>query len=229
MELKISALLSVFNDEKNVGRSIESILNQTYSNFELLIIDDGSSDDSKEVCEYYLKNDKRIKYFENSKNLGLTKSLNILLEHAKGNYIARQDSDDTSIKTRFEAQLEFIEKYNLDACTTRAKIMNSELITPNKSYYLPKKYVMKFKNPFVHGSLMINIKVLQDLGGYDERFYYAQDYALMKKFFKNDYKVKIIKNPLYNLNQTDNISTNHKEEQKYYADCVRKNKVPKLI
>jgi len=226
---KISVILSIFNDQDKLNQSIESILNQTYTNFELLIINDGSQDNSEKICEFYLSKDQRVKYYKNNKNIGLTKSLNILLRNASGELIARQDSDDTSLNTRFEKQVEFMKQNNLDACTTRAKIINSQDITPKKSYYLPKNFVMKFKNPFVHGSLMINKKVLQDLGGYDERFYYAQDYELMKRFLKNDYKVKIIKTPLYNLNQTDNISTNHKEEQKYYADCVRKNKVPKLI
>ena len=87
---------------------------------------------------------------------------------------------------------------------------------------------IKLKNPFVHGTLLIRKKVLLDLGGYDERFYFAQDYKLMKDLLKNNYKIGFIKEPLYLLNQENNISQIHRDEQHYYAECVKKNKVPLL-
>ena len=87
---------------------------------------------------------------------------------------------------------------------------------------------MKFKNPFVHGSLMIKTSVLKELNGYDENFYYAQDYKLMNDLLLRNYQPYIIKEPLYVLNQKDNISTNHKKEQDYFAHCVRKKQQPSM-
>ena len=85
---------------------------------------------------------------------------------------------------------------------------------------------MQFKNPFVHGTLLIKREVLQEVGSYDENFYYSQDYKLMSDLLMRNYKVKILKEPLYILNMKGNISVNKKEQQKYYAECVRKNIVP---
>ena len=88
--------MSIYNDEKNVRNAIESILNQTYEKFELLLLDDFSTDNTYEICNEYLKKDKRIKLYRNKKNIGLTKSLNKLAANSTGLYIDRQDSDDFS-------------------------------------------------------------------------------------------------------------------------------------
>ena len=92
----ISVIMSTYNDEKKVGKSIESILNQTYKNFEFLIVDDFSQDSTLDVLKHYEAKDRRVKIFTNKQNIGLTKSLNKLIFHSKGEYIARQDSDDFS-------------------------------------------------------------------------------------------------------------------------------------
>ena len=92
MKKKISVLMSVFNDEINVESAISGVLNQTYDNFELLIMDDCSTDSTKKIIKQYKNKDKRVKIFENSKNIGLTRSLNKLLNESQGDLIARQDS-----------------------------------------------------------------------------------------------------------------------------------------
>ncbi len=226
---KISILLSAYNDGKYLPYAIESILNQTYENFEFLIRNDGSTDETFEILDRYRQIDKRIKIFNDSNNIGLTKSLNLLLKEAKGDLIARQDTDDFSFKERLEIQLDYLLSGDIDACTTRAVVKQTFKITPNKSYYLPKHFVMKIKNPYIHGSLLIKKEVMTKLGGYDEKFYYAQDYKLMSDLIRNGYILKIIKTPLYVLNQKNNISTNFSEEQRYFADCVKKNIIPERI
>ena len=224
---KLSVIMSVYNSEENLGDSIESILVQTYENFEFLIMDDGSDDNSPKILDDYAKQDNRIKIFKNSKNLGLTKSLNILISSSNGECLARQDSDDISSEDRFEKQLNYLSLNNLDACTVRALGSTTNKAIPNISYYFPLNLIIKFKNAFVHGSLIIRKNVIESLGGYDENFYYSQDYKLMSDLLSRDFKVKIMPDILYYLNQENNISTNSKEEQKYYAECVRKNKTPK--
>lgn len=218
----ISVIMSVYNDEYNVKLAIESILNQSFRDFEFLIMNDCSSDNTFEICNEYSKLDNRIKVYQNDKNIGLTKSLNKLLSFAKGDFIARQDSDDISLSERFFKQINFISENSLDGSTTRAIIKNSLKVTPNKSIYLPKKIIMKIKNPFIHGSLILRRNLLNKMGGYDEKFYYAQDFKLLNDLIQNDYKLKILKEALYVLNQSDNISTKFKDKQKFYADCVKK-------
>ena len=224
---KVSVLLSVFNNENTILESLNSILNQTYRNLEVLVIDDGSSDKTLKKIETV--KDKRLLIFKNTKNIGLTKSLNLLIAKANGNYIARQDADDVSDKHRIESQIMYLKKYNLDACTTRAYIKNTTKVIPNFSYYLPQKLVVKIKNPFIHGTLLISKSVLNRIGNYNENFIYAQDYKLFTDLLKNDYKIGTIKKSLYCLNMTENISNIKKNEQKYFADCVRKGISPSKI
>ena len=106
--MKISIIMSVFNNSKTLKRSIESILNQDYENFEFLIMNDCSNDSSKEILKNFENKDSRIKIFHNKKNIGLTKSLNILIDNATGKLIARQDADDYSSKDRLSTQVAFL-------------------------------------------------------------------------------------------------------------------------
>ena len=131
----ISVLLSVYNDEENIKKSIDSILTQSYKNIELLVIDDGSTDKTYEIISNI--NDSRLKIFRNEENLGLTKCLNILIKKSQGQILARQDSDDISLQSRLQVQYNSLYKSQLDACTTRGfvKIQNNTKIftsTTNK-------------------------------------------------------------------------------------------------
>ena len=124
--MKISVIMSVYNSNNSLKDSIESILNQTYENLELLICDDVSSDKSYDVCLGYEKNDSRVRILRNNRNIGLTKSLNKLIKEAKGEIIARQDADDTSEPDRLEKQIKCLVGNELDVCTTRAFRKNSK-------------------------------------------------------------------------------------------------------
>tara|TARA_B100000427_G_C15308669_1_gene507289 strand:- start:100 stop:756 length:657 start_codon:yes stop_codon:yes gene_type:complete len=216
--------MSVYNDELTIEKSIESIINQTYKELELLIIDDASSDESLKVINKYKNKYKFIKVFKNENNKGLTYSLNKLIKDSEGEYIARQDSDDESMPNRIMEQITTVEKNNLDFCSSRALVKNSNKKIPGVSYYLPIRKVMKVKNPFIHGTLFIKRKVLDEVGLYDEKFYYAQDYKLMRDLLNRKYKYKIINKPLYLLNMENNISTTKRKEQAYFANLVKKNK-----
>ena len=109
---------------------------------------------------------EKIKIFRNKSNIGLTRSLNLLIPKADGDIIARQDDDDTSHPNRIKSQVEKIEKGDLDFCSTRAYKTKQRKI-PGFSYYLPVKILLKFKNPFIHGSLVFK-EILKSVGGYDE-------------------------------------------------------------
>ena len=227
--ISISVILSVYNSEDTISESVESILSQSFSDFELLIMDDGSTDNTSKIISNLDKENSCIKSYRNKKNIGLTKSLNILINETRGEFIARQDADDVSYRDRFQNQIQFITENNLDGSTTRAKIKNSNRVIPGLSFYVPSNYLIKYKNPFVHGSLLIKKSKLLEVNCYDENFYYAQDYKLMKDLINNKSKVKILNKVLYELNMEDNISKTFQKEQQYYANCVKKDTVPNSI
>ena len=98
---------------------------------------------------------------------------------------------------RIQKQFEFIKSNKLDGCSARSNIIGHKRVIPGLSYYFPIKLIMKYKNPFIHGTLFIKKSVLSDLGGYDERFYYAQEYKLFKDLLNKNYKYKVISTQLY--------------------------------
>ena len=186
MKEKISIIMSFYNSEESISYSIESLLNQTYRNLEILLIDDGSTDSSYEICKSYLT-DKRVKLFKNDKNIGLTKSLNILAKQSTGTFLARQDADDVSDPIRLEMQMQKILDKNAEVCTTRAYSEYPYKLIPKYSSYIPKKILLKFKNPFIHGTLLIKKDTFLNIGMYDESFYFAQDYKLFVNLYASTF------------------------------------------
>ena len=114
----------------------------------------------------------------------------------------------------------------LDATTTIAEISNLKKRRPFISQFLPARLIINYKNPFIHGTLLIKKETISNLGNYDERFIYAQDYKLFTDLIKNKYKIKILNKALYTLNIENNISSNKPSEQSYYANCVKKGITP---
>ena len=224
----ISILMSVYNSTDTIETSVQSILNQDYKNIELLIMDDGSTDDTYGKLLNLSEKNKNIVLFRNTKNIGLTKSLNILINNSNGKILGRQDGDDRSAHNRISTQYNYLKKHNLDFCSTRAFVNDTNKKIPGYSYFVSPNILIKYKNPFIHGTLLLKKSIIEEVGLYDENFYYAQDYKLMKDLIKKNYKFKIINDCLYFLNMKNNISTLNKDEQKYYSECVRKDIVPSV-
>ena len=153
---KISVLMPVYNGEQFLDKSINSVLDQTFNNFEYIIINDGSTDDSLKIIESY--EDSRIKIINFSKNMGITAALNNGLNVAKGDYIARQDQDDISYPDRFMLQIEYLKNNDVDLVDT-----NFIFIDENDKYI--QDYEKRYFNPdetlshlffyeMVHASIM---------------------------------------------------------------------------
>ena len=225
----VSVLLPVFNGEQYIKKAAFSILNQSHKELELLIIDDCSTDKSYQMSMNISEQDNRVRVFKNQKNLGLTKSLNLLINESSGKYLARQDSDDWSEVTRLEKQLNYLNNKKIDVVYARSVRSDTNNIFPRLSYYLPLDFVLKYKNPLIHGTMFAKKNIIEKVGGYDEDFIYSQDYKLAYDLINSGYKFKIMRDVLYSSNFINNISTNKKNEQKYYANCVRRGIKPKPI
>ena len=224
----VSIIVSSHNNGESITKSIDSLLSQTYQNIEILLLDDGSSDDTKLKIAKLAEQNERVKPFYNKLNIGLTKSLNKLIENSNGEIIGRHDADDISISTRIEEQLTIFKHKNLDFCTTIAIRNDNGKKIPRYTNNIPKKFLIKYKNPFIHGTLIIKKGVLIELGKYNESFRYAQDYELFTKLLNENKKYYVINKPLYLLNMSNNISTINKKEQSYYANCVKKGIEPNV-
>src|SRR6056297_178877 len=170
---KVSVLLSVYNGEKYLEKAISSILNQTFSDFEFIIIDDGSSDRSPEIIKSF--NDNRIRYFKNEKNIGLVKSLNKGLEKMKGEYIARMDADDICKPTRFEKQVNFLNKnHEVGVLGTAMEIVDHKGSHISNQHF-PKDHIIIFWKLFFetavfHPTIMMRTNIVKKAGGYDPDF-----------------------------------------------------------
>jgi glycosyltransferase involved in cell wall biosynthesis len=180
--LKISVIMSVYNGSRFLSESIESILNQSYRNFEFIIINDGSDDNSLEIIQSYMDIDSRIVLL-NHKNIGLTKSLNIGVLKATGEYIARQDSDDISMADRFELFLDFV-KINgaVDMYTTPALLIDKDgfAIKTIPNYFRRNGFhenMLNYYNSLIHGALIVRGNIIKKYN-YNEEFQYSQDFEL---------------------------------------------------
>lgn len=181
----VTVLMPVYNGEKYLREAIESILAQTFTDFEFLIINDGSTDGTREIARSY--RDPRIRLVDNPMNMGLVKSLNRGLELASGELIARQDSDDVSYPTRLERQITFLDAHpEVVLVGTQAHLANQHgSILHTSAHPLPYIGVcwqLLFDNPFVHTSVMFRRAIgWNKLQGYNETFILCEDFELWSR------------------------------------------------
>ena len=195
-EKTLSIIMTVYNSEKYVAESIESILDQIYDNFEFIIIDDSSTDSSYSICEKYAMQDNRIKLYRNHQNLWVVKSRNILLSKISSDskYIAILDSDDFADIQRMEKQIKFLENNQEYSIVWSAlRIVNEEgefvgvRVYPNTDDRISKSIFQK--SPVAQPAVMIRKSDLDKIGNYNEDFERCQDYELWCRAFDAGYKI----------------------------------------
>lgn len=189
MNPAVTVLMPVYNGEKYLKDTIESVLSQTFLDYEFLIIDDCSTDHSERIIEEY--NDTKIRFFRNEKNLGQTKTLNKGIKLARGNFIARCDQDDINYPTRLSMQYEYlISNPKVALLGTAVNFINQE---GKNLYFNPivrhhNKILEKFcmGNPIMHSSVMFNRKIIMNLNGYSTDFMICQDADLWLKIAREN-------------------------------------------
>ncbi|KPK84167.1 MAG: hypothetical protein AMS27_10725 [Bacteroides sp. SM23_62_1] len=222
--VKVSIIMPVYNCEKYVGEAIESVLAQSFKDFEFIIIDDGSDDNTSQIIEEYDKTDNRIRILRNEQNLGVVKSLNIGLRQSVGEYIARIDADDIWLPEKLEKQIIYLEKngdigmlatskLNIDA---DGKIRERDKYPKTYSYKDIRDNILK-RNLFCHSSVIFSNNVLKKVGYYDETFINSEDYEYWMRVISAT-KVEMLEEPLvYYRISTDAISYRRLKQQRYYA------------
>jgi glycosyltransferase involved in cell wall biosynthesis len=222
MSKKISVIMSVYNGTSFLEESINSILNQSFSDFEFIIVNDGSDKITKKILINYKKKDKRI-ILLNQKNKGLTKSLNAGIKICKGELIARQDADDISYKERFTEQIKlFNTNKEIVLCGSFANLINEKnqiikSITNIPTNDLDIKKKLFDQNIFIHSTTMYKLKIMNKIGGYNNNFKYAQDYECWCRMSAEG-NFANIPNKLIALRvHSQSISATKRKEQNYYA------------
>ena len=184
---KVTVLMPVYNAKIYLREAIDSILNQTFRDFEFLIINDASTDSSKNIILSY--KDSRIRYFENKKNLGVARTLNRGLRLAKGEYIARMDADDIAIASRLEKQVDYMDKHpKIAVCGTWLKAIHD---TKSEIWKAPAAHeeirsLMLFYDAIFHPTVMIRTGIIKKYNlRYSESYLYAEDYELWVRIAKH--------------------------------------------
>lgn len=206
----ISVILPVFNREKFVAGAIQSILDQTYHNFELIVIDDGSTDSTSRIIRGF--DDSRIKIFRNGINLGVSASRNKGIKEAKGEFVAFLDSDDISAPQRLEKQLRLLqEKPEIDICGSWVQFLNSRKIIKHQ-----EEHEEIFTQLLLNCSLSLGAVMYKRSSGdlfFNEQLRFGEDYDLWSRVGWQSRFYNIQESLLFYRTHEDQISGINKEQQ----------------
>lgn len=220
---RVSVIMGIYNCEDTLSESIESILNQTYNDWEFIICDDASTDNSFMIASHYaLQYPNKIKVFRNERNLKLAATLNKCLEIANGEYIARHDGDDISIPERFEKQVTFLDsnpEYMLVGTGMIPFDENGD-IGVRLGLTEPKKEDIAINNGFMHATIMMRKEAYRNLNGYRvvTQTRRAEDFDLWIRFYAMGFKGYNLQEPLYKVREDKNAF--NRREFKYYLDTA---------
>lgn len=213
-EILLTVLMPVYNSEKFLEASIESILKQTLKAFEFIIINDGSTDSSEDIIKSFC--DSRIRYISNFSNKGIVETLNEGLKLSRGKYIARMDADDIASPERLSKQLRYMQTHpECKLCGSRAlgiDVKGVKLYSINRPLNRDKIKVFNlFRNAFIHPAIMADAEVIKEYA-YHEDYKYAEDYLLFSKISMN-YSVANLKHCLLNYRIHNESITAKKNEE----------------
>jgi glycosyltransferase involved in cell wall biosynthesis len=229
----VTILMPVYNGEAYLKTAINSVLKQTYPHFELLIINDGSTDGTVDVLKSY--SDSRIRVIH-QENKGVSRSLNKGINLARGTYIRRHDADDFSEPDMLQVQMDFLEKHpDIDFVGTRCAFMTDrskvaykytqpkiQLFSEEEDYLLVTREMFNPYSPIVHGTVLGPTAVFKEMGGYRTEFLTSEDNDLWLRIIEK-YKFAVLKHTYYYLRLSSTSATQmHKSSVGFYRDlCLQ--------
>lgn len=225
MNSKISVLMGIYNCADTLEQAVASIQNQTYTNWELILCDDGSADNTYAVAEALAAKDPRIILLRNEKNLGLNATLNHCLSAATGEYVARMDGDDDCVPERFSRQIEILEnhpEFDITSCPMKLFDENGEWgETSLPEYPTPEQVVTK--TAICHAPVMLRKACIDAVGGYtvDPRMLRVEDVNLWIKLYANGSRCYNIQEPLYRMRNDQNALNRRKYKYRINSVYVR--------
>lgn len=216
MAARISVLIGIYNCAETLPEAIDSVLEQTYSDWELILCDDGSTDDTYAVAENYRnRHPDKIILLKNEKNMGLNYTLNHCLKHASGEYIARMDGDDISLPTRFEKELAVLEENPTLAVVSCPMIYfdeNGEFGRGGRVCEYPMKEMLVHGPVHCHAPCMVRGEVMRGVGGYsvDRKLLRVEDWHLWLKIYARGGQGRNLTEPLYMMRDDRNAASRRK-------------------
>lgn len=223
---KISVIMGIYNCAELLSEAIDSIINQSYTNWELILCDDASTDNTYMIAEIYQeKYPEKIILLKNEHNLGLPKTLNKCLSAANGEYIARMDGDDISLPDRFEKQINFLKQYpHIDCVGTGMTRFDENGDFDNVFPVInPDKYTLKLYPLCYHATLMMKKSCYDVINGYVSipRTIRCEDIDMWFRFASNGFKAENINECLYKVRE-DRYALNRRK-LKYAINTVKTN------
>lgn len=225
---KVSVAMGIYNVGSTLSEALDSLFNQTFQDFEVILCNDGSTDNTLDVAKKYKeKYPDKIVIIENEKNMGLNYTLNHCLEHCQGRYVARMDGDDLCDTTRFQKQVNFLDKhpeYGFVSSIMKYFDEDGEW-GESKAKEKPEALDFIYGIPFCHAPVMIRKEVYEAVGGYtvDKRLLRVEDYNLYMKMYAIGYKGYNLQEPLYSMRDgRDAISRRVFKYRlnEFYAKCL---------
>lgn len=205
---KITVLIGVYNCATTLVEALDSLMNQTYKDFKIVLCDDGSKDNTLEVAREYASRYGNIQVITNEHNMGLNYTLNHCLEYADTEYVARMDGDDISLPARFEKEIQFLDSHPDFAVVSSPMIYFDENgdFRQGKAVEYPTRMDFLRGTPFCHAASMSRTAVIKEVGGYsvDDRLLRVEDYHLWMKVYTAGYKGYNIQEPLYKMRDDRN-------------------------
>lgn len=219
--------MAVYNQADTLPAAVKSILNQSFENYELVIINDRSTDETPLILRRFANQDQRIRIISNPRHLGLTRSLNLGWRSAKTKYIARMDGDDISQPQRLKKQRDYLIRHpKIALLGTGVNLINGQgtklgvKLPPMTSEQI-RRQILSFC-PLIHPTWMLPRRVLAEFGGYNEDFIFAQDYDLALRIAAQ-YSLANLPEPLldYRVNSSEAISLKQLKQQEVFAIKAR--------
>ena len=221
--MDLSVVMAVYNQAETLNPAVKSILEQSFADFTLVIVDDYSTDETPRLLNQWRLKDKRVKVLTNMRHLGLTKSLNLGLKEAKTKLIARMDADDIALPERLKRQRDYLLSHPKIGLLGTAVRLIDETGKPLKVKQLPLssekiRQSILSRCPFIHPTWMLRQSALDEVGTYNEAFDYAQDYELALRIVSR-YPTANLLDPLllYRVNSAPAISLRHLKQQEWLA------------
>ncbi|MBD5164683.1 glycosyltransferase [Helicobacter sp.] len=229
---RISVLMAIYNCAPTLDEALESLYTQTYQDFQIIMCDDGSTDDTYKIAQSHAEKHPNIILLKNDKNMGLNYSLNHCLQYADTEYCARMDGDDISLPTRFEAELKFLEEHPDFAIVSTPMIYfdeNGEFRRAKGGYAVTNRTTSTGPS-FPHAPVLIRTEAYKKVGGYGvaQKLLRVEDVHLWYKLYAAGYRGYVMDEPLYAMRDDRNAIKRRKFKYRVNSFRVRWEWIPKV-